>query len=376
MATEIEKIKRLILVNVPINTCNFRCKYCYITQTERWGDKIEPFKYSAEQIGKALSKSRLGGTCLINLCAGGETLLAPEMPAVIRVLLEEGHYVEVVTNGTINKRIDEILEFPSDLLNRLVFKLSFHYEELIKLNKIDSFFANAERLKDAGCSITIELTTFDGLIDKIAEIQRVCFEKTGALCHLTIGRDDTDPKTPIASHYPKEKYREIWSSFSSPMLDFKLQTYYVKRKEFCYAGDWSLYVSLGTGVAKQCYKSNFTQNIFDDVLSRIKFRPIGKFCQEPHCYNSHSLLTCGTIPEFDSPTYLDMRNRYCSDGSEWFTDKAKKFYSSKLNESNREYGLVRKQMNTVAHYRDLFTHTIRDFSQKIVNKYNGKYYDK
>ena len=53
---------------------------------------------------KALSKERLGGICLINFCGGGETLLPPEIVKYIRVLLEEGHYIMIVTNATVSKR--------------------------------------------------------------------------------------------------------------------------------------------------------------------------------------------------------------------------------------------------------------------------------
>ena len=49
------------------------------------------------------------GFVLINLCAGGETLLGETILPVVKALLEEGHYVMVVTNGTMTKRFDEII---------------------------------------------------------------------------------------------------------------------------------------------------------------------------------------------------------------------------------------------------------------------------
>lgn len=340
-------MKRLILVHIPVTTCNLRCKYCYITQSKKWNDKLPVFKYNAEQIRKALSAKRLGGICLFNLCGGGETLLPPEMIDIIKVLLEEGHYIEVVTNGTITKRFDEIIAFPPDLLKRLIFKLSLHYEELLRKNKLDTFFDNAKRVKKAGCSITVELTTFDELIPEIEKIQEICQEKMGALCHLTIGRNVIDPQISILSKYPIDEYKKIWSTFSSPMFDFKLSTFNVKRKEFCYAGDWSLLIDLESGEARQCYRSSFSKNIFDDIDSPIQFRAIGKFCAEPHCYNSHALLTLGLIPSLDTPTYAEMRNRICSDGTEWFEDNVKEFYSCKLGDSNDEYSAMRKIKSTL-----------------------------
>lgn len=342
-----EKMKRFILLEIPVTTCNLRCKYCYITQQKRWKAKLPVFKYNAEQIRKALSVKRLGGVCLFNLCGGGETLLPPEMTNIIRALLEEGHYVEVVTNGTITKRFEEIIAFPPDLLKRLIFKLSFHYDELLRINKLDAFFDNAQRVRKAGCSISVELTIFDELVPEIEKIQEICQDKMGALCHLTIGRNDIDPQISILSKYPVDEYEKIWSTFSSTMLDYKLTTYYVKRKEFCYAGDWSLNIDLGSGKTRQCYKLRYTQNIFDDIDSPLQFRAIGKCCALPHCYNSHALLTLGLIPSLDAPTYAEMRNRICSDGTEWFEDDVKEFYSCKLCDSNDEYSAMRKMKTTL-----------------------------
>ena len=134
-------LKRFIDCYVPITTCNLRCHYCYITQQRKFDAKIPEFKYSAEYVAKALSKERLGGTCCLNFCGGGETLMPKEMVPIIKALLREGHYVMVVTNGTLSHRFDEITEFPPELLERLFFKFSFHFFELKRLNIMDKFYA-------------------------------------------------------------------------------------------------------------------------------------------------------------------------------------------------------------------------------------------
>lgn len=125
-----EKIKRYIDCYVPITTCTLRCHYCYITQHGLFAQKIPKLKYSVGTVRKALSKERLGGTCLINFCAAGETLLLKELLDYVRALLEEGHYVMIVTNATVSNRFDEVVKFPPDLLRRLFFKFSYHYLEL------------------------------------------------------------------------------------------------------------------------------------------------------------------------------------------------------------------------------------------------------
>ena len=101
-----DKIKRFIDCYVPVTTCTLRCHYCYITHHRLFDNKLPTFKYTPEQVRKALSKERLGGICLINFCGGGETLLPPEIVKYIRVLLEEGHYIMIVTNATVSKRFD------------------------------------------------------------------------------------------------------------------------------------------------------------------------------------------------------------------------------------------------------------------------------
>ena len=362
------RAKRLILINVPVSACNLRCKYCYITQNKRWHEKIPDLRYTPEQVGVALSRGRLGGSCLINICAGGETLLAPYLTDIVRVLLEQGHFVELVTNGTLSKNVDEILGLPPNLLSHLIFKFSFHYEELKRLALIDVFFTNVRKARDAGCSITVELTVFDELLLEIENIKKICREKVGALCHLTIGRNDSDPSIPILSQFPIEEYKDKWASFDSGMFNYKLKTYYVKRKEFCYAGEWSFYLNLGTGVARQCYKSAFDQNIFDDPNYPITFCPIGNCCQEPHCYNSHAFLTLGLIPSLNSPNYLEMRNRECSDGSEWFNSEAKEFYSHKLCESNQQHGKLQQSLISLDNHRVFILRKLKVNFNRIKNK--------
>ena len=64
---------------------------------------------------------------------------------------------------------------------------------------------------------------------------------------------------------------------------------------------------------------------------------MGNNCLEYHCYNGHSYIVLGDIPELDAPTYADLRNRICSDGSEWLKPEMKSFMSTRLYESNKEY---------------------------------------
>ena len=126
-----EKIKRFFECYISVTACNFKCEYCYIRQEHRVLGEMPEWQYSPEYIGEALNKERMGGVCYFSLCAGGETLLHPNMPSLIKNLLKQGHFVNVTNNGTISKAFDEILRIvPKEDLKRLHFAFSLHYIEL------------------------------------------------------------------------------------------------------------------------------------------------------------------------------------------------------------------------------------------------------
>ncbi|MCX8074609.1 MAG: radical SAM protein [Clostridia bacterium] len=362
-----EKIKRFIDCYIPTETCNLRCHYCYITQCRKFNNKMVKFDYDASYIRKALSIKRLGGVCLLNLCAGGETLLSDEIIPVVKELLEEGHYVMIVTNGTLTKRFDEIAKLEKNLLNRLFFKFSFHYLELLRLNMLDTFINNINKMKKSGCSYTIEITPSDELIPYIDEIKEICKKEFGCLCHITIGRNDTKRQIEVLSKYSFEEYKKIWSVFDSELFDFKSEIFYVKRKEFCYAGDWMLYLNLATGEIKQCYKGLIIQNIYKDITEPIETLAIGNLCREPHCYNGHAFLTLGIIPELQTPTYAKLRNRISNNGTEWLRKDVSEFMKCKLKDNNSKYGYSKKIYTNIKNVSKILP-------RKIYNKLLKKYW--
>lgn len=336
-----DKIKKILLVNVPTGKCNLKCPYCYISLVDGWKRDVDLFPRDLKEITRAFAMERFGGTCYVNLCSQGETLFYPQMIEILRVFLEQGHYVEVVTNGVLTKRFKEISKYPIELLEKLSFKFSFHYSELKRLNLFDDFFSNVQLMKESGASFSVELTPVDEEEACILDIKDICMERLGALCHTTIARDDRNKSIPVLSSHSKQEYYNIWSVFDSGMLEFKNRVFQEKRSEFCYAGDWSLYINLFTGDIQKCYCSPVNGNIYDFTRS-IHFEAIGE-CPISHCYNAHSLMTFGLLPEVDTPTYTYIRNRVCLDGSEWLKPRVKEFYNSKLIESNSEYDVATKK---------------------------------
>lgn len=363
-----DRIKRFIDCYIPTQTCNLRCHYCYITQNRKFNNKLAEFAYSRETICKALSKERLGGTCLLNFCAGGETLLSSEVLPLVRSLIEEGHYAMIVTNGTLKKRFDEVATWPKEVLERLFFKFSFHYLELKRLDLLELFFNNVNLMKQMGASFTVEITPTDELIPYIDEVKAICMEKLGTLCHVTVARDDRTDGIDVLTKYNFEEYKKIWGQFNSELFAFKTEIFYQKRNEFCYAGDWSAYLNLGTGALRQCYCGKLLGNIYEDVNKPIPFAAIGEQCTQPHCYNGHVFLTLGNIPELQTPTYAQMRNRVCSDGSEWLKPQMRALMSSKLSDSNKEYSSLRKECNAMKERWDEFRQKVHRVKVRCMTK--------
>ena len=345
---------------------NFRCHYCYITHNGLFANKLPKFPISPVDFGRAMSRKRLGGTCLLNFCGDGETLLPPEMVDFVRAVLDEGHYVMIVTNGTVTTAFEKFAKFPPSHLARLFFKFSFHFQQLEEHKLFDRFFTNVRMMRDAGASFTVELTPIDEMIPRQEELKQMCLRELGAIPHSTVARDQHDMvNLPLFSKLSNEEYKKAWQTFSSALFDYKFSVFGKKRHEFCYAGDWAAFLSLGTGVLTQCNCTLTSQNIFEDIDSPIKFQAIGHFCRLPHCYNAHSWLTLGTIPHLAAPTYADVRNRHCIDGSEWLKPQMKAFLSQKLGDNNQEYSFVRRVMTDCNMFARLFRRKIAVGRNKV-----------
>lgn len=340
-----DKLKRFIECYIPTETCNLRCHYCYIAQKRKFNNKLAEFKHSPQTIRRALSVERLGGKCLINLCAGGETLLAEDVLYIIKELLEEGHYVMVVTNGTLTKRFDQIITFDKKLLKRLFFKFSFHYLELKRINMMNQYFENIKKIQEAGCSFTVEMTPNDEAIEYIDDIKKVCIDNLGTLCHISIARDDRTQGIELLSDHSYEDFVKIWGEFDSSFFNYKTKIFKVKRKEFCYAGDWSVYINLVTGNMTQCYAGKLLDNIFADINKPLKFEAIGNKCLLAHCYNGHSFLSLGDIPELEAPTYAQLREHSSKEKNipKWLQPEMESFINQKLGDNNKEYSLIKKK---------------------------------
>lgn len=353
-------MKRFIECYVPISACNMRCKYCYVTQNEWWNAKKEDFSF-VKNIKKAFSQERLGGTCMINMCATGETLLYTEVLDIVRGILDNGHYVMLVTNGTLTERFQTVCEWPEEIKSHMFFKISFHYLELKRIGKLETYFDNIRMLHQNGVSFTVELTPDDSYLPYIDEIKEVCNKELGALCHITVCRDETKTGYPLMTSLSRDEYEKVWSEFDSDLFRYKYSIFEKKRTEFCYAGLWSMVVDLKSGNYQQCYKGKRLGNIYD-FSKPLKFCAIGHHCREGHCFYGHAFLGFGLIPGVDTVDFADMRNRDQGIVAPWLSPEMEAFMRTRLYDSNEALTDTEKRI------ADIKSISPKMFIKKIIGK--------
>lgn len=333
-------MRRFFECLVPNTTCNLKCSYCYLIQEGRRTNEKAHFQYPPEIIGKALRKSRVGGTCLVSLTSAGETLLPTEMPEIVHNILREGHFVNITTNGTLNKQLCELLSKTEGYHQHLHFSFSLHYLELLKHNLLDIFFKNVLLAKKEGCSILIQINLVDEYIPYWDIIRQLCVKKVGAPPQVALTRDESGGTFSIMSSLSKEDYVKIGQRMDSPLFNFTVENFMVKRKEYCYAGYWSANLFLETGLLRGCYGQGTSQNIFEDINKPILFEPIGKHCQCAYCINSSHFISQGIIPTLlPVLSYGELRDR---SSAGWYTPEMKAFLFSQFEETNKQLSVVQK----------------------------------
>ncbi len=364
------KIVGFIEVLIPITQCNMKCHYCYVIQrenrTNRKASLPEP-----EEIRKALRKERFGGSLYISLCGAGETMMTPKLADIVFELLKEGHFVNITTNGTISKAFDVFESYATDfpeLAKRLNFSFSLHHLEMIRTKTYEKFWCNIERVKNMGASFVVQINLCDEYEPHLQEIRDDCIKHVGAMPQVAATRDEISEKQSdevvLYTSHKKEEYIKSGQIMQSPLFDYTMKNFMVKRKEFCYAGRLSYVLNLSTGILKPCYCSFNYQNIYDDKDKKIKLYPVGRHCQSPFCMNSSHFISFGVIPELKAgPSYADLRNRITVDGTEWYQKEFKEMASQKICD-NVDLALTLNDIIHI-HYYGMKSHMVRIISRLL-----------
>lgn len=326
-------MRRFIECLIPLTCCNIKCSYCYVIQQGRRKNEKAYFRYSPEVIGKGLSKKRLGGTSLISITASGETFIPKELPQIVLAILKEGHFVNITTNGTLVVPMKRLLEATEGYHDHIHISFSFHYIELLKKNLIDTFFDNIKMMRDAGCSILLQINLSDEYIPYWDEIKRIAQERVGAYPQVALTRDESNGTYRIKTNImTDEQYIAKGKEMDSPLFDFTCNNFMVKRKEYCYAGYWTAKLNLCTGEMTGCYGNGIHQNIFEDITKPITWHPIGHHCCFQYCFNSSHFISQGVIPELlPLLSYGELRNR---EEAQWYTPVMKNFLYAQFEDTN------------------------------------------
>jgi len=98
MNSHIEQVLHHLYIN-PLEKCNLRCKICYTKKT----DPI----LSEEEIMDFVNRyQKMGELKIITFC-GGEVFSLPYFPHLVNILTGQGIFIQIITNGTIDK-LDEL----------------------------------------------------------------------------------------------------------------------------------------------------------------------------------------------------------------------------------------------------------------------------
>ena len=367
------KIVGFIEVLIPITQCNLKCHYCYVIQRENRTNRKAVLP-EPEEIRKALRKERFGGSLYISLCGAGETMMTPKLADITFELLREGHFVNITTNGTVSRAFDSFETYAADspeLAKRLNFSFSLHHLEMIRTKTYEKFWSNIERIKKMGASFVVQINLCDEYEPHLQEIKDDCIKHVGAMPQVAATRDEISEKQSdevvLYTSHSKDEYFKSGKIMQSPLFDYTMKNFMVKRKEFCYAGRLSYVLNLSTGILKPCYCSFNYQNIYENTDRKIKLYPVGRHCQSPFCMNSSHFLSFGIIPGLkEGPSYADLRNRITTDGDEWYQEEFKEMASQKICD-NVDLSLTFNDKIHI-HYYGMKSHVIRIISKLLPSR--------
>lgn len=309
-------IERYVQGTIYTRGCNLNCSYCYLKLQEKVQRGTHP-GFSLSDIRKAMSKERWG-VCYIALAGDGETLIDRSTVDLCHVLSENGHYLNVINNGTMTEHLRYMNEiFTPEQKERTMLTFSLHYLELKRRSLLDTYFSNFRSMREAGFTVYPHMVLADDYLPVIDEIKQHCIEELGILPQIGIVRDERKNQGErIYSSFSREDYFRIADSFESPYFELQKKLYEENcAREYCYAGELGVLLNFTTGKMRQCVCNPETVQVFQNPSAPVPFHRVGNSCMSPWCFCS-SLQIFGMVPGKPYPTYSDMytgeRRKYAS----------------------------------------------------------------
>lgn len=315
MTMKVDRINKTIAVSVPGNACNFRCEYCYVSHSEN-NKKIEApiYNYSVEHMIYAFRPERIGGICEIVLCGSAETLLSNEAIELAKGLMRYGHIVTIVSNASLSKQIDKLLDIEPIYRKNLIFKASFHYDELLNRGLIDTYFQNLHRIVDSGASVFPTVILSKRNIDRIEEISKLFYEEFDEAPYSTpcFDVDDDDDlrfRLKLAPEIDAETKKKICKFLPSKVFEETLRfTKIDPHNHFCYAGKWGYIVDMSNGNVDRCIENSTGMNFFENIDQVFEIEnPVAYSCGIHSCFCHYNYFALGLMPDAKSIyTYGDL----------------------------------------------------------------------
>lgn len=339
------KIQKYINVDLSGCGCNLKCSYCYLRQRDYCFDVDHELKYSIDTIKKACSIERIGGVALFAIVGDGETLMPDYIIDLIFAIIDEGHYVTVLTNGTISKKIQDIVNRleVENKKDKFCFQFSLHYFELVKANLLDKFFDNIHYTQEHGISFVVKTVLGEEFnAENAKEFIELTKEKIGGVPQVSIARNDSSMEKNICTNLTDEEYFAMGDLFESELFELDKSELQVRREEFCYAGLWVFFVNFTTGICTECLGNRDNSfNFFENLDKPLTLYPVGRRCKMKYC-QCCNFQAWGLIPERTVPTNKDIYDR---EGTKWLTDSFIEVFSTKLFETNKVFSEKEKEEN-------------------------------
>ncbi|MDD5999622.1 MAG: radical SAM protein [Lachnospiraceae bacterium] len=337
------EIKKFINATVHTQGCNLKCDYCYLAQHMYSNNKSRlALRNPVEYVLKAFSPERMGGICYITLVGDGETLLPDDIEDFIVGLVKQGHYLTIITNGTLVEKIIHIIERLKEinLQNHIYFSLSLHFLEIVRLGLKDRFTQCVNFLKEENISVGITLVLANSYIPVIEEIKIYC-DELGIVPSVNLAiNEHEDGEVEHIVEVSDEEYREMEKRLTGQKsVTSKLNNFYTKETGFCYAGVWSIILDITTGECGQCVNnSDHVFNFYDNIEKPLELLPVGNRCKAAYCI-------CGfrdawhLVPEKEFITEKET----ISPSDRFLSEETRRRFRTDLAKSNEEYSDTMKE---------------------------------